>query len=173
MSLGYTVYLRRSLADVAPRQVVEGVRQADLLTLAEASGVAEADAEWAEDHLAITEGQAGAPFTSFELAYRPSGNRQVEVERWSTDLVRLGVEEVLDDLAREQNPLYSRVRRHMDAVIDVVSASFGVAQAGSMASVVASEVARWLADQFDGIIRSPDDRWWQLGPHGEYQELAP
>jgi len=43
-----------------------------------------------------------------------------------------------------------------------------------MAPVLASEVTRWLAEQYDGIIRASDDSWWELGAiYHEYQPLHP
>ena len=43
MAIRYTVYCKKPAAGVAPQQLLSGVRQADLLTLAENDNVLELD----------------------------------------------------------------------------------------------------------------------------------
>jgi hypothetical protein len=82
--------------------------------------------------------------------------------------------EVLEELEDKGHPALERIRSHFQQTVDIVDASFGLAPGEQMAPVLASEVTRWLAEKFDGIIRAADDTWWELGPHyHEYQPLRP
>jgi hypothetical protein len=54
--------------------------------------------------------------------------------------------------------------------VDVIDTSLG-APNEAMARVLGREVARWLAGRFDGIIRTADEKWWRLGPQGEFLAL--
>src|SRR5262249_31740462 len=114
-------------------------------------------------------------FRFFRLSYRPTGKRQIDVERWQTeDEVRAVVAEVLEDLEAEGHPALGRIHAHLRQTGDIVSASFGSAPGEAMAPILASEVTGWLAEHFDGIIQAADDSWWELGPRfHEYQRLRP
>jgi hypothetical protein len=174
VAVRYTVYCRNSVAHVTPEQLLEGVREGDLLTIAERDGVPDDIAEAAESHLAITDLEPERPFTLYRLIYRPGAVRQVDVERWtSRQEVEADIAELVQDLEARGEPLLPRIRRHLEGVVDVVWASYGSGPAEAMAPTLASEVARWLAERFDDIIQAADDSWWQLGEVGQYIELAP
>jgi hypothetical protein len=131
-------------------------------------------AEAAVSNLAITDVEPERPFTFYQLIHRPGEVRQIDVERWpSRDEVEVDLAELLEDLEAGAEPLLPRIRPHLEGVVDVVSASFGSAPGEVMAPILASEVARRLAEHFDGIIRAADDGWWQLGAVGEYVRMAP
>jgi hypothetical protein len=174
VAVRYTVYCRRPAESITPQQLLDGVRLADLVTLAENDDIPEALAESAEEHLAITDMAPDKPFTFYRLVYRPGDVRQIDVERGeSIEDVHGELSEVIEDLEAEENPILSRIRPHLDGVVDIVDASFGSSPGEAMAPILASEVTRWLAEQFDGIIRAADDSWWRLGSAGEYVELTP
>jgi hypothetical protein len=174
VAIRYTVYCTKSAAHVTPEQLLAGVREADLLTIAENDDVPDDVAETAVSNLAITDLQPERPFTFYRLIYRPGPVRQIDVERWSSpDEVEGDIAELLEDLEAGAEPLLPRIRPHLESVVDVVSASFGSAPGEAMAPILASEVARWLAEHFDGIIRAADDTWWQLGTVGEYVSMTP
>lgn len=66
---------------------------------------------------------------------------------------------MLEDLEASAHPLLERIRSHLADTVDIVSASFGSSPEEQMAPILASEAARWLAEQFDGIIRAADGFW--------------
>jgi hypothetical protein len=174
VAIRYTVYCRESLAGVTPEQLLRGVQEADLLTIAENDGVSDEVAESAVDNLSIVDLKPETPFTFYRLVYRKGDVRQVDITRCpDIEDVRQHVEEVLEDLEAEAHPLLARIRRHLEGVVDIVNASFGSAAGEAMAPILASEVTRWLAENRAGIIRAADDSWWQLGSVAEYTELRP
>jgi hypothetical protein len=173
MGIRYTVYLRRSAAHVTPAELLAGTRIADLYTIAEFSDVPDAMIRDALGQLRI-ENVDHAGFRFYRLCYRPDGMRQVEVERWQTPAeVRADAAEVLELVTARNHPALGRIRDHLHGTVDIVSASFGSAPGERMAPVLASEVTRWLAEEFDGLVRDADDSWWELGQYKEYVRLVP
>jgi hypothetical protein len=174
VAVRYTAYCKKTTVCVTPQQLLSGVRQADLLTIAEGDQVPKELAESAEEHLAIADMAPDKPFTFYRLTYLPGTVRQIDVERWSSiEEVRGELAELVGDLEAEENPVLPRIRAHLDSVVDIVDVSFGSSPGEAMAPILASEVTRWLAEQFDGIIRAADDTWWYLESAGEFVELTP
>ncbi len=172
MAIRYTVFCKRSVAQVTPEQLLVGTRIADLHTIAENDDVPE-DIILSALHQLRMENVDTAGFRFYRLCYRPTGKRQVDVERWQMlDEVRDVVAEVLEGLEADSHPALSRIQTHLSQTIDIVDASFGSSPEEQMAPILASEVTRWLAEKFDGIIRAADDSWWELGSkYHEYQRL--
>jgi hypothetical protein len=171
MAVRYTVYCRRSVAGVTPERLLAGTREADLHTIAENDDIPDDVIVDALGQLRI-ENVDPQGFRFYRLCYRPDGVRQIDVERWQTaEEVRGVAAEVLEDLQAEGHPALDRIRAHLGRTVDIVDASFGSAPGERMAPVLASEVTRWLAEKFGGIIRAADGSWWELGRHGEYQPL--
>ena len=173
MAIRYTAYCKRSVSDVTPAQLVAGTRVADLHTIAE-DNVPEKDIVAALGQLRM-ENVDTSGFRFYRLSYRPDGKRQVDIERWQTvEEVRAVVAEVLEDLEARGHPALEKIRNHLAETVEIVDASFGSSPEEQMAPTLASEVTRWLAEQFDGIIRGADGSWWELGPqYHEYRRLVP
>jgi len=171
MAARYTVYCRKSAANVTAVELLAGTRIADLHTIAEGEGIPEEAIVSALRQLRM-ENLGSSGFKFYRLCYRPDGNRQVDIERWQTiEEVRTVVEEVLEDLEATSHSVLPRIRSRLAETVDIVDASFGSSESERMAPVLVSEVVRWLAEQFDGIIRAADHSWWELGP--KYHEYKP
>jgi hypothetical protein len=171
MAARYTVYCKQSVAHVTPEQLLAGVCDADLHTIAEV--------DVPEDAIVSALGQLRIEnvkpdgFRWYRLCYRPSGLRQIDVERWQTpEEVRGDAAEPLEDMQDDGHPAFARICDDLEQAVDIVSASFGSSEGEEMAPVLASEVARWLAEKYDGIIQAADGRWWSLGKSGEYRPLV-
>lgn len=171
MAICYTVYCQNNVSGVTSEQLLAGVREADLQTIAENNDIPEDVIEEALDQLRI-ENIDPHGFRLYRLSYRPAGMRQIDVDRWQTvDEVHGVIAEVIEDLEAVGHPALDRIRSHLSQTVDIVSASLGSAPSERMAPALASEVARWLAEKFRGIIRAADDSWWELGQYYEYQPL--
>lgn len=171
MAIRYTVYCKQSVSHVTPRELLEGVQIADLYTIAEFNDVPDEVIESALDQLRIENIDANG-FRFYRLCYRPEGLRQIDVERCQTqEEVRGVVAEVCESLQEKNHPSIDHISSHLKDTMDIVAASFGSSEEEMMAPILASEVARWLAEKFDGLIRAADNSWWQLGAHSEYQPL--
>lgn len=174
MAIRYTVYCKCSVVGVTPEQLLAGVQVADLHTIAENDEIPDEVIVDALDQLRI-ENVDPSGFRFYRLCYRPAGKRQIDVERWQTaDEVRGVTAEVLEGLEHEGHPALERIRAHFQQTVDIVDASFGSSPGEQIAPVLASEVTRWLAEKYAGIIRAADDTWWELGRrYHEYQRLQP
>src|SRR5271170_3526391 len=150
MAVRYSVYCKQSVAHVTPEQLLAGVQEADLHTIAE-DDVSEDAIVSALGQLRFEDVKPGG-FCWYRLCYRPSGLRQIDVERWQTsDQVRGVVNEILADIQDDGHPAFARIRVHLEEVVDIVRASFGSSEGEEMAPTLASEVARWWAEGHDGI----------------------
>jgi hypothetical protein len=171
VAVRFTAFCKSSAAGISPADLLTGITAGDLMTAAEGDEVPDALIESALDQLRI-ERVEGEGFFFYRLSYRPDGHRQVDIHRWAPiEEARDVAAEVLDDLEASGDPLLPVLRPHLDATIDVVDASFGSSPDEAMALTLASEVARWIAEKYAGIIQAPDDTWWELGSHGEYVRI--
>ena len=168
MGLHYTVYCKK-VAHVTPAELLKGVAAADLPALAKKEGVSDDDVAAALDVLHI-DNLKPPGFVVYRLFYRRPTMRQVDIECWeSKDDLQAILDEELEELAAESHPHYKPIRAHLKQCVDVIDASAGVNE--PMARVLAREVARWLAGHFDGVIRMGGEKWWKLGPQGEFLPL--
>lgn len=169
----YTVFCKRSVAAIKPEQLLAGILEADLQTVAEGDGIPDEVIVEALGQLRMENAEPNG-FRCYRLSYRPAGSRQIDIERWQTPQeIAVVTAEVLEAVENEGHPAAARIRVHLGQTVDIVDASFGFSPGEQMAPVLASEAMRWLAEKFDGIIRA-DDAWWELGPqHHEYRKLRP
>jgi hypothetical protein len=113
------------------------------------------------ENLNITKVGRKRRFLHYQLHYRAGDERPVDLRRWETDDVALGViREVMDDMsAGERN---DKARRFLEGCVDTVSGSYGSALPGeSMAPILASQACLWLAQELGGIIRDPRGDWYE------------
>jgi hypothetical protein len=173
MAIRYTVYCQQNAAEVSPEQLLAGASEADLHTIAENDEVPDDLIVDALHQLRI-QNLDPQGFRFYRFCYRADGMRQIDVERWQTvEEVRGVVAEVLEELEYKGHPALDRIRAHLVHTVDIVDASFGSEPGERIAPVLASEITRWLAVKFGGIIRAADGSWWELGRHGEYQPFRP
>ena len=166
MAQRHTVYLKQSAARVTPEQLLEGIREIDLHLLAESCGVSD---ELIDEALASLRIEKVKPrgFVFWRLIYRPGEVQQVDIDR----LPNVGaIAEVLEDLDPDL-PCSNVVRRHLSECVESVSASYGGMPGEAMAPILGSEVCRWLAEQFGGIIEDPSGDWYELGESPDLKPL--
>jgi hypothetical protein len=170
MGIHYTVYCKKSVAHVTPAELLKGVTVADLPALAKQEGAPDEEIAAALDVLHI-ENLKPPGFVVYRLCHRKSGLRQVDIECWEDKSdVQAVLDEELEELAAERHPHYKPIRAHLKQCVDVIDTSIGNPNE-PVARALAREVARWLAGHFDGIIRTADEKWWRLGPAGEFVPL--
>lgn len=169
MAQRHTAYLKQSAVVITPKQLFDGIREVDLALLAESCGVSDDLIDEALANLRIEKVKPRG-FVFYRLIYRPGEVRQVDIDRWPTAKLAAGViAEVLENLDPDL-PCLEAVRGHLGECVDSVSASYGSMPGEAMAPVLGSEVCRWLAEKFGGIVRDPAGDWYELG---EYPDLKP
>jgi hypothetical protein len=169
MGIHYTVYCKK-VAHVTPAEQLKGVSVADLPALAKKEGAPDDEIAAALDVLHI-ENLKPPGVVVYRICYRKSGMRQVDIECWEDKAdVQAVLDEELEELAAEHHPHYKLIRAHLKQCVDVIDTSIGNPNE-PVARALAREVARWLAGHFDGVIRTAEEKWWRLGPTGEFVPL--
>jgi hypothetical protein len=162
MAQRHTVFLKRSAAKITPKKLLAGIQEVELDLIAEVCDVPAARINEALENLRIENLQPRG-FVRYRLFYRPGQTRPVDIDRWRTPDIAAGViAEVIDNLDPNE-PSTARVRQYLEGCVDSVSGSYGSGTGEEMAPILASEVCRWLAEQFGGIIRDPGGDWYELG----------
>ena len=170
MAQRHTVYLKRSAAEVSPEELLAGIQEVDLSWIAEVCDVPGERIDEAIKPLRI-ENMRPPGFVFYRLYYRPGDVRQADIDRWRTaEEIRGEVEEVMENLDPETGSS-EKVRQYLKACVDTVSASYGGMPGEAMAPILASEVCRWLAEKFGGIIRDPCGDWYELGEWPDLKHL--
>lgn len=91
------------------------------------------------------------------------GRRPLQFHVW-TDADRLRTEiEELDEIEGLVVP--PSVREHVKSVRMIVAIEMGFTQLETMFEVVAFEVAYWLAERGKGVIKGPNDAWFDHDQH--------
>lgn len=162
MSWWITVYCRRSLDGIGPRELEDGIRGRDAAALAGVDYVALAE-DYDVDAALVGPALAALRVTSdkdtFEVLYHPTDpSRDVSVERW-TESAR--VDEELDD-AREVREAPEEAEPLLDACVEVVGIELHATQFGDMGIVLAYEVARYLAQRGDGVLVDDENVWFRV-----------
>jgi len=167
MGVRFTTYCRRSLAHVEPEQLLHALESGDLHTLAEGYDLEDDVIEPALEQLRIEKVDATG-FRRWRLCYRPAGHRQVDIDRQTTE-VQEAIAEEMQALEDEDHLKMAQIIAHLWQTTDTVDASFGTMESERMALVLASEVARWFAQEFDGIVKDCNGKWWRWNEDGQYR----
>jgi hypothetical protein len=151
-----TIYQRDRVAElslVALQRELAGLP--DWYTLAETLDLEEAEVDAVIDHLV---------WSDDPLEIRLEGRRPLQFHVWSTpDRVR---EEVLElDQIAGAPPMPASVRAHLASVQSIIAIEMGWSQLDTMFEIVAFEVAYHLAQQHGGLIRGPNDAWFDHAAH--------
>jgi hypothetical protein len=165
MAWWLTVYCRTSVAELTTTQLHDGLcdrdEQApagvDYVTLAEEHEISEADVDEALEHLAVE--LVGPKPLDVEIRYREDPEaRPIVVHLWS-DPSRVA-EEIEE--AREGREPPEGAHAYLSACREVVGIELGFGQLRDMGLVLATELARYLAQKGDGVIVDDEDEWYAL-----------
>ncbi|MCB9492532.1 MAG: hypothetical protein H6674_10755 [Dehalococcoidia bacterium] len=156
MAWWITVYCKRDCSALQPSDLAHGIRGGDpealagvdYDSLAEDCGVPESLVPPALEHLRVTD--------DFEVRYQQDPNaRPIIVHLWmQPERVR---EEVGESYEVRSPP--KGAAPFLERCQAVVGIELGFSMAGTMGVVIAHEVARYLAQKYDGVIVDDDDRW--------------
>jgi len=156
MAWWITVYCSRDCSALQSTDLASGIRAGDpdalagvdYFTLAEDYDVPETVVAPALEHLRVT--------GDFEIHYESDPDaRPVVVHVWTQPgRVREEVEE-----AREVRSAPTSAAPFLDGCRAVVGIELGVSMAQTMGVVLAYEVARYIAQKYDGVIVDDEDRW--------------
>jgi hypothetical protein len=166
------VYCKKSVADVTAAMLVEELRLADLMTLAEIldlpGGETAAVREmWTHFRIEPADGRLDS---LVEIHWHES-QRPIQIRCEPT--VEGEIDETLENLPPSDRPGAARVRAHLAATREIVELQMGVDGSLHLAATISEVLAFYLAERGDGIVwfyhrdfASPDDRattLWQTG----------
>ncbi len=164
------VYCKRSVVRVTPVEIFTALQAADLWTLAESRYIPPFRVQHALEDLKIESVGAGG-FNEFAVSYRPAPLPQCLLRR--LPLAAGTSDPALDELQSLHHPGLDRIRRHVRKAKDVVSIELSSMPDQQITALLASEIARWLAEIGDGLIARSDQTWWELDDLGAYRRILP
>lgn len=150
MAAWITIYLRRSPGRLTTGQIQSGIAPADWRILGEGFGIEEDDVDRFMD---------GLVWNDEPLSFGQAEHRPVQIHTWA-DPAR--VEEELSELEDVPDAASERLA----GTTAIVALELGISQLRTMHEAVGFEIAYWLAEAFQGLIRSPDDNWYD---HDEFR----
>ena len=149
MASWITIYLQESLENLDIETIKKGVAPADWWTLGEEFGVKEEEVnrfmkslQWRDNPLEI--GQEGI--------------RPIQIHIWNSP------DRIKEEIA-ELSHTPSSVSQHLEKVKTIVALEFGISQLKTMHEVIAFEIAYWLSETKHGVIRAPDNSWYDYDQH--------
>lgn len=170
MAASIAVYCKRSVAEVKPVEIFAALQSADLRTLAESRYIPPYRVNDALANLKI-ESVGGKGFDEYALSYRPAPLPQCVVRRLT---LAEGVKDPsLEQLRTVHHPGMDKIRTHVGQAKDVVCIELSPGTSQQITALLASEVARWIAEIGDGLIARSDQTWWELDDLGAYRRILP
>jgi hypothetical protein len=156
MAWWITVYCKRDCSALRAADLASGIREGDpealagvdYLTLAEDYDVPDSSVAPALEHLRVTE--------DLEVLYEMDTDaRPVFVHVWTgPERIREEVEE-----AHEVRSAPAGAAPFLEACRGVVGIELGFSMARTMGVVLAYEIARYVAQKYDGAVVDDEDRW--------------
>lgn len=165
MSWWLTVYCKKSVADLQPQQLDDGLRDRDPAApagvdydmLAEERDIDEDAVDEALERLEVVRVSPGP--LDVEIRYRKDADaRPIVVHLWHEPE---RVAEELDEAAENREPPEDVIGR-LAGCCEVVGVELGFGQLEDMGIVIAFELARYLAQKGDGVLVDDDDQWYAV-----------
>jgi len=154
----YTVFLRRS-ADFTAEQLRAGV----------AEGLRIVSARTNDDAFAEVAARIDVEANGPAFVVRDGVDR-IYVLRCPSDALAHAVAETIAELPPALST-HGPLRDHLAATVDMFVASFGVTNVSSTA-LIAANVVRWLARDYDGVIYGAIGDWCRLGDRYQFVDIT-
>jgi hypothetical protein len=161
MAAWLTVYCKRSLAHVTAAAIAGALADADLHTRAEGYDLPEEQADAALANLRV-EAMDSSDGRFCKVSYRPGQSRPLFVYRWAA---KDGVDEELAEALEDLSPDAELIRPVLAQTVEVAAVELGWNQVEDMGLVLGVEIARYLAEQGEGLLKDQEDDWWLLDGH--------
>jgi len=172
MPIWMTVYCRKPLSDLTPQQVLDGIQGndpvapagVDYWTLAEDYGIDEDLVDEELSTLSVSPLRGGDE--GYEVRYG-AREQPLAIRRWH-DPTRVAeeIQEILEQADRQPEEAIRRVH----ASREVIGVEMRPGHLRDMGVVIAYEVARYLAQKGDGLIRTDEERWLEV-KQGAFEPL--
>lgn len=158
------VFCKKSVAGLTPKMLVDELRDADLMTLAEVLELPDGEAAAVKamwKYFRIEHHDAN-DINHVELHWNAQ-HRPIQVRRGPP----LGGElaELLEGIETAKSKGAKRVREHLEATTEVVEFEMGIPGSHDLAATISEVLAFFVAERGDGIVlfynrefASPDDR---------------
>jgi hypothetical protein len=171
MAYWITVYCRVMVAPATPQQLLDGIQGGDqsalagvdYATLAEDYGLAEADAARAQSALNV---EALESNCNYQVTYG-AAEQPLIVRLWR-DPTRL--EQEIAEITERAGKHPVEAVQWVRSSTAVVAIELTMSQIRDMGIVIAYEIARYVAQRFEGLILTDDERWLRV-MNGMFQAI--
>jgi hypothetical protein len=159
-----TVYCAQRVAHLSPDDILAGLRGRDEAALAGVDYWSlaedyEIDPDLVDSALAqLRVVRVGSAPLDYEVHHATEG-RPLVLHGWTdAERVREEIEEALED----EDATPAIIRAQVSRAVEIVGIELGFSNFEDMGVVLAYELARYLAQKADGVIRSDEDRWLRV-----------
>lgn len=155
------VFNSRLMGPVTDESVLKAITGSNFDTLCAQYGLDSALIEALWTHLALTRGKM-TPFSPYLLLrYGPKGLRPLLVYAYQADCPsgRLILQRALASVGHEA------LKKALSQARLILSIELSQEQLKDMGLLLAYEVARWAAEQGQGLVRALDGKWYRLNRH--------
>jgi hypothetical protein len=152
------VFNSRLLGPLTDESVLKAITGSNFDTLCAQYGLDSALIEAIWVHLALTRGKL-TPFSPYLLLrYAPKGLRPLLVYAYQADcpLGRLILQGAMSSLGHQA------LKKALSQTCLILSIELSPEQLKDMGLLLAYEVARWAAEQGQGLVRALDGKWYRL-----------
>ncbi len=157
MSYWILVFNQQRVSDIDPDRLFNALARSNFNTLCKQYELDMGLIDLAREHLAISSAP-GSTALCLLLRYLPEGQPLVGVYRWQT-----GSDTGRKILSRAvKNAFSEEIRGKLQTAIQIFGIELSPTQVRDMGLLLGYELARWLADQGQGIIQGVDGLWYRL-----------
>lgn len=148
MASWVTIYLKESLTTLDIKDIQQGIAPADWLSLGEDFDLEEEEVNSFMEHL---------QWKQNPLEIVSEDERPIQIHIWNNS------KRIEEEITELDAPI--QVQKHLANIKTIVAIEFGISQLGTMAEILAFEIAYWLAETKTGLICSPSNRWYDHDKH--------
>jgi hypothetical protein len=155
------VFNSRLIKPMTDKSVFKAITRSNYYTLCDQYGLDSAQIETTLAHLALIQGKTSSFSPYLLLHYHPKGLRPLLVHAWQVNcpqgklILQRALNSINDDVLKQ-------ALRHTFMILSI---ELSQEQLRDMGLLLAYEVARWAAEQGQGIVRGLDRKWYRLNCH--------
>ena len=160
------IFNQREIATIDEAALIQAVTASNYATLSAQYGLDPHLIAPALAHLkVVTSERAACPF--FLLRYLPEPQQPLAFYQWDghSEIGSSLLKEALDGCESEE------IRRRLAQTRQINAIELSALQLQDMGLLLAYELARWSADQGEGVLRGIDGNWYRLNRHQAFIRL--
>lgn len=170
MAVMISVYCKAPVATATSEELLSAIRSGDVAMIAQSRHLWPGLIDDVLGHLRIVRSES-EDATRWQLWYWAGKQPQCTIR--CAVLAGGASDPQLEELRGLRHPGVDRIREHLRQSVEVVTLDFPQDRHAVTTALVASEAARWFAEQGDAVIGRADNTWWDLDELGAYRRILP